>query len=69
MQLTEKIESISDAVQFLSTVVSCENILDQYPFESHTPAQVIEYTLTSEIQATAKIGSYSGTNNLQIKVV
>ena len=50
MQFTEKIETISDAVQFLATVASNEGILKECKFEMQTPAQVIEYTLMSEIQ-------------------
>ena len=60
LQFREKIETISDAVQFLATVVSSENILDECSFETQTPAQIIEYTLMNEIRATAKLGSYSG---------
>lgn len=47
-------------MQFLSTVVSSEAILEKYSFESQTSQEVIEFTLTNELQATAKLGSYSG---------
>lgn len=60
MQLVESIESISDAIQFLSTVVSCDDILDKYSFESQTPEDIIVFTLSNEIQVTSKLGSYSG---------
>ena len=56
----ESIESISDAVQFLSTVVSCDDVLDKYCFSSQTPEDVIVFTLTNEIQVTSKLGAYSG---------
>lgn len=61
IQFVEKIESISDAVQFMSTTVSCDDILENSIFESQTPSQVINYTLTNELRATAKVGCYSGT--------
>ena len=38
----ESIESISDGVQFLSTVAFCDDILDRYSFESQTPEDVIQ---------------------------
>lgn len=52
------ITSISDAVQFLSTVVSSDEVLHSAPMSS--VPEIIAYALENEIRVTAKVGAYSG---------
>ena len=50
---------MSDAIQFLSTVVSSDTTLHHLP-ESMDVNEIAKYALVNEIMSTSKIGSYSG---------
>ena len=49
---------MSDAIQFLSTVVSTDATLHHLP-ESMEASEIVKYALVHEIMSTSKIGSYS----------
>lgn len=48
------------AIQFLSTVASCDQVVTQRPLEDPSVEEVLSYVLQEEIRVMAKLGAYSG---------
>lgn len=48
------------AIQFLSTVASCDQMVTHRPLDDPSVEEVLCYTLQEEIRVTAKQGAYSG---------
>ena len=65
MKILSKIASVSDAIQFLSTVVSTDATLHHF-LESMEASEIMKYALVHEIMSTSKIGSYSGCSRVTL---
>lgn len=49
--------------QFICTVASSDDVFERRPKDHPTAEELIQYILKEEIQATARLGSYSGNNH------
>ena len=60
MQLKQEVPTTDIAIQFLSTVASCDQMVTLRPLDDPSVEEVLCYTLQEEIRVTAKLGAYSG---------
>ena len=60
MKLKQDVPTTDIAIQFLSTVASCDQMVIHRPLDDPSVEEVLCYTLQEEIKVAAKQGAYSG---------
>lgn len=60
IQYKDVVTEVGEAQQLLCSMISSDALYEQRPVNEPTVAEILEFMLQKEIQATADMGSYSG---------